>query len=322
MAIPSGLSSQLGVAQQSDYQTYVAPTRFLEFLSESLTVDKRVLESRSIGSMFLKAGRVRHYIRGGGGQIELPFMNQGMGLLLKHALGGAAIAQVGSTDEWEQTFTPAADGGAGDFLTIQKGLADTSGTVRPFNYVGAKVTTWELSQAIDANLIFRLTFDAKTVQTSSGLAAASYPADLVPLSFIDAVLTIDGVEVCVREFTITGNRAMDVERICLGNTKREPVANGEFTITGQLTREFEGTAQYDAWIAGTPAALTATWEYGDTGDGEPFGLAITIPAVYYTGETPTANGSDITMQNLPWKAMDNGTDPVITMVYSSTDTAY
>jgi hypothetical protein len=322
MAIPSGLSSQIGIVPEVTYGTYVIPTRFLEFTSESLTVDKRVLESRSIGSMFLKSGRVRHYIRGGGGQIEVPFMNQGMGLLLKHALGGAAIAQVAATPEYEQTFTPAADGGQGDYLTVQKGLADTGGTVRPFNYLGMKVTEWELAQAIDANLLFRLTMDAKTVEVASALATASYPADLVPLSFIDAVLTIDAVEVCVREFTITGTRAMDLERICLGNTKREPVANGEFVIGGTIVREFEGMDQYNDWIAGTPAALTATWEYGDTGDGQPFALEITIPHVIYTGETPQANGSEITLQNLPFKALDNGTDPVITIVYSSTDTAY
>jgi hypothetical protein len=87
-------------------------------------------------------------------------------------------------------------------------------------------------------------------------------------------------------------------------------------------REFEGLDQYNDWIAGTPAALTATWEYGDTGDGQPFALEITIPHVIYTGETPQANGSEITLQNLPFKALDNGTDPVVTMVYSSTDTAY
>lgn len=320
MPVASGLSSQIGIAEQVAYPTFVTPTRFLEFLSESLTVDKQMLESRSIGSMFLKSGRVRHYIRGGGGQIELPFMNQGMGLLLKHALGAVVTAQAGATAEYTHTFTPAADGGAGDFLTVQKGLADTTGTVRPFNYVGAKVASWELNQALDANLLFRLTFDAKTVQTSSGLAAASYPDELFPLSFIDAVLTIDGVEVCIREFTITGTRPMDTNRRCLGNTKREPVANGEFTITGTINREFEGTDQYDDWIAGTEAALTATWAFGEIGaTGEPYQLVVTIPAVMYTGETPQANGSEITLQNLPFKALDNGDDPVITLVTHTSD---
>lgn len=320
MAVPSGLSNQIGIAEETVYGTYVAPTRFLEFISEGLTVEKRQLESRSTGSMFLKSGRVRHYIRGGGGQIELPFMNQGMGLLLKHALGAVATAHIGATAEYQHTFTPAADGGFGDFLTVQKGLADTGGTVRPFNYLGMKVTQWELQQAIDANLLFRLTFDGKTVETASALGVASYPAALTPLSFIDAVITIDTVETCIREFTLTGTRALDVARICLGNSKREPVANGEFVIGGTLGREFEGTAQYDDWIAGAEAALTATWQYGEVEPGgAPFGLTITIPSLFYTGETPQANGSEITLQNLPFKATDNGTDPVITLLYATTD---
>lgn len=321
MAIPSGLSSQLGIAQETVYGTYVAPTRFLEFESESLTVDKRMLPSRSIGHMFLKSGRHRHYVAGGGGGVELPFMNKSMGLILKHALGTVVTAQVGATAEYTHTFTPATDGGFGDFLTVQKGLADTGGTVRPFNYVGSKIVAWELRQAMDANLMLAVTFDAKTVQTSSGLAVVSYPTELVPLSFIDAVLTIDAAELCVRNFTVGMQRAMDVNRRCLGNSKREPVPNGEFVVSGTLEREFEAMDQYDDWIAGTEAALTATWEYGEIGaTGNPFALVLTIPALVYTGETPTANGSEITLQNLPFQAVDDGTDPIIELVYHTSDT--
>lgn len=312
MSIPSGLSNQLGIAEESAYGTFVAPTRFLEFMSESLAPDKQVLPFRSMGSQFQKANSSRHYIRGGGGPIELPFMNQGMGLLLKHALGAVASAQVGATDYYAHTFTPAADGGAGDFLTVQKGLADTGGTVRPFNYVGSKITTWTLSQALDAYLLFRATIDAKTVQTSSGLATASYPDDLTPLAFVDAVFTIDTTEICINQFEITGTRALDVNRRCLGNTKREPVANGEYAITGVINREFEGMDQYDDWIAGTPGALVCTWTYGD------FSLVVTLPVVEYTGDAPQSNGSEIVRQNLPFKALE-GDDPTIEIVYTTTD---
>jgi hypothetical protein len=112
-----------------------------------------------------------------------------------------------------------------------------------------------------------------------------------------------------------------VERICLGNTKREPVANGEEAITGAILREFEGTAQYDAWIAGTPAELVATWAYDEIGaTGEPFQLIVTIPVIEYDGEMPQANGSEMVMQNLPFKALSNGTDPIIELVYATSDT--
>lgn len=321
MAIPSGLSNQLGIAEQTVYGTYVAPTRFLEYTSESLTVDKQVLRSRSIGDQFMRQGRTRHYIRGGGGQIEVPFMNKGMGLLLKHALGAVTTTHVGATAEYQHVFTPAADGGAGDFLTVQKGLADTGGTVRPFSYIGSKVLSWELVQALDANLMLRLTFDSQTVSTAQSLAVASYPSVLVPLSFIDAVLTVDAVEICAREFSVGGQRALDVNRRCLGNSKREPVANGEYEITGTLNREFEAMAQYDAWIAGTPGALVCTWEYGEVeSGGAPFSLIVTLPEVEYTGDTPQSNGSEIVLQNLPFKALFNGTDPIISVQYNTTDT--
>lgn len=312
MAIPSGLSNQLGIAQETVYGTYVAPTRFLEYNSEGLAPDKQVLRTRSNGDQFQRRGRTRHYIRGGGGPIELDFMNQGMGLLLKHALGAVATEDAAADDFYVHTFTPASDGGAGDFLTIQKGLADTGGVVRPFNYVGSKILTWQLQQQLDQNLKFSLTIDSKTVQTSSGLAVASYPDDLTALAFIDATLTVDGTPVCVNEFTIGGARALDVNRRCLGNTKREPVANGEYAITGTLNREFEGMDQYDDWIAGAEAALVATWAYGD------FGLVVTLPVIEYTGDAPQSNGSEIVRQNLPFMAM-LGDDPIIELAYTTTD---
>ena len=321
MAIPSGLSNQLGIAEEASYGTYQAPTRFFEFLSEGLQPDKRMLASRSAGDQFLRSGQHRHYIAGGGGPIELPFMNQGMGIWLKHMLGSIATAQVGATAEYTHTATPASDGGFGDYLTVQKGLAQTGGTVTPFNFLGSKITEWEFRQPLDDNLVLALTLDAKTVERTSALAAASYPASLVPLSFIDATLTIDGTETCVRELRVRGARAMNINRRCLGNSKREPIANGEFVIGGTLTREFEGTDQYDDWIAGTEAALVATWAYGEVeSGGNPFKLVITLPAVVYTGEAPAANGSETVMQNLPSQAVYNGTDPIITIAYHTTDT--
>jgi hypothetical protein len=158
------------------------------------------------------------------------------------------------------------------------------------------------------------------VQTITSLASASYPDDLTPLSFIDATITVDGVATCVRSLRVAGARDLDVDRICLGNVKNEPVAKGEEAITGSILREFEGTAQYDAWIAGAPAELVATWAFGEVEeDGEPFQLVITLPVIEYDGEMPKSNGSEMVMQNLPFKALE-GEDPIITIMYATTDT--
>lgn len=320
MPVPSGLSNQLGYAAQGAYDTVATVTRFLEYESEGLDVDKRVLRTKPSNRLHQPANRSRHYIRGGGGPIVIPFMNVGMGLLLKHALGAVSTAHIGSTAEYQHTFTLASDGGYGDWLTFQKGLADNTGTVRPFNFIGGKVLSWEFVQEIDANLMFNLGLDFKTAQTITSLASASYPVDQTPLSFIDATITVDDVSTCIRSLRFGANRDLDVERICIGNVKREPVAKGEEAITGTILREFEGTAQYDAWINGTPAALEATWAYGEVEeDGEPFQLVVTIPVIEYDGEMPKSNGSEMNMQNLPFKALE-GADPIITILYATTDT--
>ena len=44
-----------------------------------------------------------------------------------------------------------------------------------------------------------------------------------------------------------------------------------------------------------------------------------MPYIEYTGGEPIINGSDVVNQQLPWKAFDNGTDPIISVVYHTSD---
>ena len=324
MPIGSGLSAQLGLALENVYGTGVTPTRFHEFNSADLKVEPGTLESRGSGQIVLRTGRSRRYARSAGGPIDLDFMNKGMGYLLKLMFGTSVVAQVGSTAEYTQTHTlPTSTGGAGVSATMQRGIPTVGGTVVPWTFTGCKMTQWELSNAVDGNLNLKATIDARPVSDhATSLAVASYPADLVPLAFLGAAVTLGGASADLRSISITHNRALATDRRFLGNSKKEPIANGEWQIGGTLDKEFEDTDLYDLFIAGTPAALVATWAYGEIGaTGNPYKLEITIPEIRYDGETPSVSGSDIVTQRVPFKALYNGTDPIITAVYHTDDTA-
>lgn len=323
MPIGSGLSSQFGFAPEVTYGTFVTPTRFLEFTSEKLALTVEKLRTRGINDRYQRSTRVRTYIKDGKGTVELDVQNKGFGLLMKQMLGGAAIAQVGTTAEWKQTFTPDANGLAGTMATVQIGRPDVGGTVRPFNYLGGKVTEWEFGAALDENVKLSTTWDFKGGENTSALAVQSLPSGSTPLSFIDGALTIDAAVTSIQGASVKGANALDVDRRFYGATKKQPIANGEMEITGQIDMEFEDLAQYNKFIAGTPSALVLTYAYGTIPTtANPFKLVVTIPVVEYTGDTPQVGSSEVLKQSLPFKALYDGTNPLITIDYHSSDTAF
>lgn len=311
MPIGSGLSSQVGLAQETAYGLFAAPSRFLEFLTEGITPDRPSLETRGIGDQFVRTSRRRAYIKSFGGQIEVDFMSSGMGILLKNMLGSIVTTGAGP---YTHTATPDAVGLQGLSLTVQVGKPQTSGLVVPFNYTGGKIHTWTLDQKLDQNLKLRFTPDFSNVgDLASALATASYPAVNSPLAFLDAVVLLDGVSGNVSECMVTGTRAMAMDRRYLGNQKLEPIANGEHAITGQISKEFEDTAIYGKFISGAIASLTMTHTYGA------IVLVTTIPAIEYTGANPAISGSDLVRQTIPFKALKNATQPIITLALTCTD---
>lgn len=325
MAIGSGLSAQLGTALESVYGTAVTPTLFIEYDTNTLKAEPGTLETLGSAQITLRSGRFRRYSKSAGGQVTLDFMQRSMGKILKQMFGTVSgPTQVGTTAEYTQTHTPdLTTGRAGISATWQAGMPQTDGTVKPFLYKGCKVTVWELKQDVDQNLKLSLTLDAvPIVDTTTALASASYAADLTPLAFIDATVTLGGSSVSLKSLTINHTAALATERRFLSNSKKEPLANGEWVFGGSLDKEFEDTDLYDAFIAGDTAALVATWAYGEIeAGGNPFKLVVTIPEIRYDEGMPTLNGSDILTQTVPFKALNNGTDAIITADYNTDDTA-
>lgn len=312
MPIGSGLSSQVGLAQEVSYAAFVAPSRFLEFLTEGIAPDRPALETRGLGDQFVRTTRRRAYIKSFGGQIEVDFMASGMGILLKNMLGTIVTA---GTGPYTHTATPDGVGLQGLSLTVQVGKPQTNGVVVPFNYTGGKIHAWTLNQQMDQNLKLTLTFDFSNINdVASALAVASYPAANAPLAFLDAAVTLDGVSSNLRTVQVTGTRAMAMDRRYLGNQNLQPIANGEFAVTGQLDKEFEDMTVYNKFISGAVAALVMTHTNGASI------LTTTIPAIEYTGANPAIAGSDIVRQTIPFKALLTPGSPLITMAYQTTDT--
>lgn len=325
MGIGSGLGGQFGMSAEVTYGTLVTPARFLEFNTESFKTDLAQLESRGIGTgRYLKPSRHKSYIKGAAGSIEFDVMTLGFGLPLKMALGGNTVTQVSSSSEYKHLIQPAATGLAGLMSTMQIGRPSIDGTVRPYNFLGCKVVDWELKADLDDWLKLVLGIDAKSVETSTALASASFASGAEPFTFAEGALTINGAAISVRNFSIKGHNALKTDRRYIGNTKAQPLANGEWTVMGTLGFEFEALTRYAALVAGTEQAdLVITL---DTGLAIPSGVAnyrivITVKAFFYQDGQPAIGGPDVLQETLTFKALDDGTNPIVKIEYYTTDTA-
>lgn len=319
----TGLDAQLGIAIEDSYGAVKAPDAFVEFNSVSIAPDVRTLKSSPLGSGgFQRASRVKTFIVGGAGDIELDLVTKGLGPVFQLMFGKVDVQQVGSTDEYVHTFTPDVAGLRGLSATVQVGVPATSGTIHPFTYIGGKVTAWEISAAMDDIAKLKVTMDFKSL-TESALGVPSYAVGAEPFTFLEGSLTIDGDPVgIVTGVTLSGTNALNTERRSFGNVKHEPLKNAMWEYTGTFESEFESLDAYTAWTTGASLVdLELTFEAGEIAEGVPYKLVVTIPTIKYTGEAPSVTGPDIVPQNLAFEALlnDEG-DPIISLDYHTTDT--
>lgn len=324
MSTGTGLGAQLGMKSESVWGTPVTVDRFLDMISESIETEVETLGETFLGQQNLTVGAARTIQKGASGDLELPFMTKGMGVLLKHMLGAAASAQVGATGEYKHTFTQDAAGHRGLGLTVQIGRPMVGGTVQPFTFAGGKVTGWEISLEANGALTVTPSFAFASVATATALASPSYASGRVQFVAGNATLSWGGADICVNQFTITSDRDVDLERYCTSSTvRKEPLLTGQIGYQVEAEGEFTSLDQYNDFVAGTVKALVITIE-GDTIPDEtnPYKLVITIPAARLVdGASPTVEGPEIVPQPLTFEALSNGSDEIITIDYHTDDTA-
>jgi hypothetical protein len=325
MAGRTGADGQIGFGAETTWGTAVTPTRFLAFNSENIKLDNPLMRSAGIkagSSRVLGTDRVRANPKGASGDVNMEVGNKGMGLLYKHMFGASAgpVTPSGGTTTRDYEFTLADPTGLG--LTVQVGRPSINNTVNPFTYPGGKIATWELAQNVDEFLTLTLGVDASTEDTVTALAAASYPSAVTLFAWQDCVLTIDGTPYDFESATIAGSMGLKTDRYSVrgSGNKKEQLPTDFIGITGTLSSEFQSTAQYAKFVAGTPSQFIFTWTGGVIEGSFNFRLRLTLPAVKYSGDTPEVGGPDILTQELPWEAFYDGSNPPAKLELRTTDT--
>lgn len=332
MAIGSGLAASIGFADEAVYGTYVAPTRFLEFDKEDLKLNKTTMQGGGLAAgRYADLGSRRVLTtKSGSGSVNLEVTNQKFGLLFGHILGSTAapVAQ-GATTAYLQTHVLGDN--FGQSLTVQKGVPAADGTVHPYSFTGGKITSAAFECDVMGMLQAQLEFDFKNVVTSEPLAAPSYATGLAPfhggqlaikMGTYGAETDIDGIKKMQLKF----ERAMNTSRFFASSTgfpatKSEPIMNDVVKVTGSLETEFTDTTIADWFTADESTSVVFEWT-GPVIEGiYTEKLTIRVPMIFFNGDTPQVEGPDVVTTGYEFTGQHDGTNDLISVEYTSTDTA-
>lgn len=310
------------------YGDGVTATRFLEFTDESLKLNVDRIESAALrtGTNVLRTDHWAANKKGVAGDVNWEVCQTGYGLLLKHMFGTSVISTPTNgvlTRDHTYTFSDLYQARS---LTMQLGVPDTNGTVNPFTYKGCKIAAWELSSAVDGMLMLKTTLDAQDEDQSTGLASASYPSNLIPLTFVGGTISNSSLgNWSVRNLAVSADRGLKQDRYFIRNStlKKEPINNAFMSLGVQVEAEMESTAAYNLYVNGTNSSITATWVGAQIEAVTPtyfYQLSLTIPNVRFDGESPDVSGPDVVTQTMTGEVLYDGTNSPITAVYRTTDT--
>jgi hypothetical protein len=325
MAIGSGLGAQIGIAAETTYGTYAAPTRFPEFTKESLVLKKTTATSSGIAAGRLMARSDRRVVtqREASGGIDLEVPNKGFGILLQALMGTTVTpVQQGATTAYLQTHTLADN--FGKSLTIQKGVPLTTGTVVDKTFVGCKIISAEFSCEIGGMLMCTLEIDGRDCDETQTLTVASYPTTSVfhfgqmglKTGSFGAETALDGV----RKVSCKIERPAATDRFYANQSalKAQPILNDLTKISGALEMDYVSTAVDD--LHTSDGATSLVWEFiGPVIDGafaETF--RVKLPAIKVDDSPPTVDGPEVVKPTFNFTGLYDGTNQVA-IEYMSTD---
>lgn len=328
MGIGSGLGSSVGMAPEVTYGTYVAPTRWCEGAAK-LTKKKNTVQlgGMAAGRMVQPGGRRYVTWRAAGGTFEAGVYSKGLGLLLNALMGGTVTpVQQGAGPAYLQTH-PLADP-IGKHLTIQSGVPDLGGVVRPYTFLGCQVISAEFSCEVGGGLTVSFEVESRDVTDAQTLATPSYitvnefhfAQATLKLGAFGAEALVDGV----RKVSVKIERPRHDGGPYMGSQglRSQGVLNNYSKVSGTIEADYlDKTTFADRFAADSSTSLV--WEFVGPLIASTYfeTFRVKVPMIFLDGDTPTADSPDVVKTSFPFVGQFDGTNPAATIETISTDTA-
>ena len=325
----------IGFAPEATYGVAVTPTRWAEFVSETLDFRKSVKQGSGlrVGSRVARSGRRVVPTADGGGDIILEIVSKGMGPIWNACLGQSVSTLVAGTT-YQQNHT------LGDILpslTLQKSLPLADGSISAYTFLGGMVSGWELDFLNADILQMKVTIDAKDVSTGVAFAPVSYVVGSTLFNFANATiysgaltaptpmaLGIGATPIAsVRGGTLVVSNGFKGDRYNIGGGGRKAKQLvGLRAITGKLDVEYADNTFRDAVLNDTPMSIVLNYTGAALSTGVET-LQIIVPEVKFDGILPRSNGVDLIVVPMAYQGLDAlipSTQPIY-VVCRTSDTA-
>lgn len=331
-----GLGSSIGFAPETTYGTYAVPTRWLEFMDDSLDFNKVIADAQGLkqGRLVEPGNRSVIGTSDALGDIHLEIPTKSLGLLLSMFMGANTLTQQGVTTAWLQVHTLADL--LGKSATIQKGVASALGVVTPYSFLGCKGSKFDIQASVAKFVTGKFTFDAMDVVTAQSYAAPTYVPNPNNFVFTGGTINVGGTPTfsttalstggtpvaAISDFTLSVDRVLETGRYYFNNAgkKAEPVS-GIPSITLAVKADYIDTTFTAAHLADTSLSVVLTFVGATIATTYKETLQIVLPLVKFRGELPKINGPKIVPLSLTGKAYDDGTNSPLYIGYQSSDTA-
>jgi hypothetical protein len=332
MAVGSGLAGQLGLKAETTYGTYVAPDRFLVgYLRGAPKFAPTRVQGGGLyaGEAAVRGERYVETTRQGTCTFTFEVSKKQAGIILAHLLGSSTTPVVqGATIAYLQTHTLAADQ-LGKSMTFQVGIPDTSGTVRPYSFLGGKIQKATFACGVDEILTCDVDVDFRDLTEAQTIVAASYPTGAIPFHFKEMAVKLGtyNSEVSVtgvRKVTLTIDRPLKDDRFYAGaaGLKAEPITNGPVAISGSLDIDYvDKTLFVDRFVANTATSMVLEWVGPIIASSFNNTIRFKLPQTFFTGDSPDLDGADVVSLSIPFEAKYDGTNAAVIAEYMSTETS-
>lgn len=322
--IGGGLGGAVGIAAESTYGTWAAPTRWIEPHSFKMQEQVHTIQGTGLasGRIVDPGPRRRVTYQDASGTMEYEFLNKGMALLVANIFGTSAmLQQIGTTAAYQLGGASGFSLGAPDnqnYLSMQSLVPDTSGTIHQENFHGCKIKSAEFMIDLQSPLTVTLDIDAQQVTTSEAAGTPSYSPNTSDFTFtgmnfnvgaLGSEAAIDGV----KKMTCKIERGLETNRIYMGATgtptKSEPITNAIVKITGTADVDLTAANKPVLWDlyhsqAAVPSIVMQFTGNAIGSSGSVDTFTINPTDVYIdSGGTPELDGPGIVTATLNWTAL-------------------
>jgi Phage tail tube protein len=298
MAVDIGATGLMGIAFETVYGTYVAPTKYFPILSESLEYKQGTSPRRDIRGTADSLGGLKGYSMVEG-DIEAFLFEDMIAYMLQ--VSRNTVVKTGAGPNYTYTTTPL----HGARTTTKTSMSITivrAGVV--FGYTGCLVTGFELTVE---NSIPQMKYTI--IGSDEAVQSAPTPTWPTTTPFVAGQWSIEVptstpvTDTTDVKFEVNDNGTP--QNRLASSTKAAFVAFGQREVTAELTRDFDGRTEYDAFKALTGASISIVCTKGANNK-----VTFKLPAAYreeYTVDGLSDQGSLI-MAKAKWQgAYDTAT---------------